>query len=125
MYARKEIARLLKESGAVLRRGKHSVWHLPNGRNFVESVSPSDHRAPHTSLALLRRLLGAHDPERGSPGEPPERKPKLRSQTSASTRRRPEEINLLKLSGIIKAPLKERVSALLEEVRSNRRPSKS
>lgn len=48
----------LKRSGAVLVRQKnHQVWRLPNGRNYVMSQTPSDHRAARNQLKVLRRLL--------------------------------------------------------------------
>ena len=54
-----EVDRLLEESGAVLvRQNKHYVYRLPNGRSFVKSKTPSDHRGAHNSLQDLRRMLG-------------------------------------------------------------------
>ena len=54
-----EVDRLLEQSGAVLiRQNKHYVYKLPNGKSFVRSKTPSDHRAAHNSLQDLRRMLG-------------------------------------------------------------------
>lgn len=52
------IIKALKSCGAVLLRQKnHQVWRLPNGRNYVISQTPSDHRAARNQLKVLRRLL--------------------------------------------------------------------
>jgi hypothetical protein len=49
---------MLRASGASLvRRKRHQVWRLPNGRNFVHSSSASDHLGVRNAVADLRRLL--------------------------------------------------------------------
>ena len=48
----------LDDAGAVfVRRSKHLIFRLPNGRNFVVAVTPSDHRAERQQLTQLRRLV--------------------------------------------------------------------
>ncbi len=55
---RRHIISLLDEAGAVLvRTKKHKVYKLRNGQIFVQSGSPSDHRADVNQLCLLRRML--------------------------------------------------------------------
>ena len=54
----KQIQEMLRTSGASLvRRKRHQVWRLPNGRNFVHSSSGSDHLGARNAVADLRRLL--------------------------------------------------------------------
>lgn len=48
----------LKRAGAwLVRAHKHQVWRLPDGRNFVMSSSPSDHRAAQNQMRTLKRML--------------------------------------------------------------------
>lgn len=48
----------LRDCGAVLiRANKHRVYRLPNGRNFVASVSPSDTNGERNAMRDLRRAL--------------------------------------------------------------------
>jgi hypothetical protein len=55
---RRNINSLLEEAGAVLiRTKKHKVYRLRTGQIFVQSGSPSDHRAEINQLCLLRRIL--------------------------------------------------------------------
>jgi hypothetical protein len=54
----KQIQEMLRTSGASLvRRKRHQVWCLPNGRNIVHSSSGSDHLGVRNAVADLRRLL--------------------------------------------------------------------
>jgi len=54
----KNIRELLHMSGAVLvRNGRHKVFRLEDGRNFITSKTPSSQGAARKSLAMLRRLL--------------------------------------------------------------------
>ena len=53
-----EINRLLDTDRAELvRQGNHYVYKLSNGRQFVRSKTPSDHRSVLNELSQLRRLL--------------------------------------------------------------------
>lgn len=53
-----QIDQMLKATGAILkRRGKHEVWKLPNGRSFVRSKTPSDHRCARNQIRDLRRAV--------------------------------------------------------------------
>lgn len=59
-----EVKKLLDENGAVLvRRKKHKVYKLPDGRAVVMASTPSDHRATVKALTLLRRMLDGRLPE--------------------------------------------------------------
>ena len=53
----KELQRLLKAHGTLVRAKKHKVYRLDNGKTFVLAASPSDHRACKNALTDLRRLL--------------------------------------------------------------------
>jgi len=54
----KQIREMLGTSGArLVRRKRHQVWRLPNGRNFVHPTSGSDHLGVRNAVADLRRLL--------------------------------------------------------------------
>jgi hypothetical protein len=69
MNAADEVNRLLKEHNAVLvRQGKHLVYRLPNGQNFVLAKTSGDPaRAAKNNLSDLRRALGIvrEAPEKG------------------------------------------------------------
>jgi hypothetical protein len=53
------VDQMLAQQGAVLvRNKKHQVWQLPNGKKFVRSNTPSDHRAEANSASVLRKLIG-------------------------------------------------------------------
>lgn len=71
MNAEQEIERLLRENRAVLKRDTpHLVYEFPNGRKFTMSKTPSDWRAAHKALAVLRGVLGfTGNDGRGTPGE--------------------------------------------------------
>ena len=57
---KKKVLSLLKEIGAgFLRRRKHNIYRLPNGKPFVIPNTPSDKRAWANSLAQLRRAVKA------------------------------------------------------------------
>jgi hypothetical protein len=67
----KNIRELLHESGTVLvRDGRHKVFRLEDGQNFITSKTPSTQGAARESLATLRRLLD-HSRQR-TPAVPPE-----------------------------------------------------
>lgn len=54
------IEKLLQLCGAILiRKRKHRVYKLPNGRNFVIAATTSDCRAQANQMAELRRQLRA------------------------------------------------------------------
>src|SRR5690242_19135033 len=54
-----QVDALLKQSGARhLRQGKHHVWLLPNGKNFIQAKTASDYRSAANDLSKLRKLLG-------------------------------------------------------------------
>lgn len=70
-----EIERLLKNDGAVLKRDrKHLVWELANGKNFVQSKTPSDSHTSRNQLSELRRLLAL--PRTATISEPRKRREK-------------------------------------------------
>lgn len=70
MNAGAEVSKLLKESGAILKRDKkHEVWQLPNGNNFIRAKTPSDSNEALNNLTDLKRALGISAPDRGQPGE--------------------------------------------------------
>lgn len=51
------VLRALREAGASLKRvGKHLIYALPNGRNVVVGITPSDHHATKNAIAVIRRL---------------------------------------------------------------------
>lgn len=59
MSAKDEVMRLLADDGAVLIRAEcHLVYRLSNGRTYVLSATPSDHKAWHNALSNLRSVLG-------------------------------------------------------------------
>lgn len=79
MNAREAVNRLLKSSGAFLkRRNNHEVWQLPNGHNFVRACTPSDHRADQNNLSNLKHGLGIVDTAPKDANERRDRKPKRR-----------------------------------------------
>jgi len=48
----------LKEIGAkFVRKKKHEIWRLPNGRTVILSASPSDVHANSMQLRDIRRKL--------------------------------------------------------------------
>jgi hypothetical protein len=73
MNAEDELERLLKDSGAILvRKNKHAVYRLPNGRMFTRSLSPSVRNVATVELACLRRTLSL--PAEIRPEAKPEKK---------------------------------------------------
>lgn len=49
---------LLEQCHAVeLKTNNHVKWKLPDGRIFVMSRTPSDWRAAHKRLSMLKRML--------------------------------------------------------------------
>lgn len=47
----------LADAGAVyVRTGRHHIYRLPNGRNVVLSISPSDNYAIAQQLRTLRKV---------------------------------------------------------------------
>jgi hypothetical protein len=68
MDAKKELDKLLKDSGAQLKRSrKHLIWELPDGRKFTHSATPGDMRAYDNALSDLRKLLGIRREVRKNP----------------------------------------------------------
>ena len=58
MNPEKELAQLLKKSGAVLIRSKkHNVYRLPNGQIHSVSKSPSDFRTTRNSIKYLKKQI--------------------------------------------------------------------
>jgi hypothetical protein len=116
-----EVTHLLEMDRAVLKRCKtHNVWQLSNGKTFVQSRTPSDKRAALNCLTGLRRLLEIERPARVSV---PRSKPKAPPRVDfGETKRRTEAsfCNNLKLAGVVRSSLQDRVSALLDELRRNR-----
>lgn len=67
--AEEELARLLRESGAVLvRKNRHLVYRLPNGQMYTMAATPSDFRAADNQLRQLRKVLGMKRETRKNPG---------------------------------------------------------
>lgn len=52
----KELDRLLKEHGTLVRQKNHKVYDI-FGQTFVVSKTASDHRAAKNRLAMLRRMI--------------------------------------------------------------------
>lgn len=57
----KELDRLLKEHGTLVRQKNHKVYDI-FGQTFVVSKTASDHRAAKNRLALLRRMIETNMP---------------------------------------------------------------
>lgn len=59
-----QIDRLLKQDGAqLLRKKKHAVYRLSNGKNFVLPSTGSDSRGSRNALKGLENLLGLRSAE--------------------------------------------------------------
>ena len=120
MSPEEEVNRILHKYHAVLKRSnKHNVWQFPNGQTFVTPKSPSDHRSRDNNLSYLKRLLGLNTTDRGQPGE---RRVKYRPNVPAAqpSPRLPyliENRDAMKLAGLVRATLSERISALVNEMR--------
>jgi hypothetical protein len=57
MTSRSEIEQLMQSAGAVLvRRSKHLIWRLPNGRMMTTSCTPS-HPCIFKIKSTLRRRM--------------------------------------------------------------------
>jgi hypothetical protein len=71
------LERLIEEHGGVLvRQKKHKVYRFPNGATFTVASTPECPLAYDNALAFLKTLLGVHSPNRGTPGERREKRPK-------------------------------------------------
>lgn len=57
MRINKVTATLQSHQAEVVRRTKHIIWKLPNGRIFVQPGTPSDWRAEKNQLSVIRRLV--------------------------------------------------------------------
>jgi hypothetical protein len=57
----KELDRLLKEHGTLVRQKNHKVYSV-FGQTFVVSKSASDHRAALNRLTMLRRMIADNMP---------------------------------------------------------------
>lgn len=54
-----KVQRLLESVGAFLvRKRKHEIWRLPNGKNHVVACTSSDKRSGHNSFSDLKHQLG-------------------------------------------------------------------
>lgn len=110
-----KIEQLLKESGAVLvRRKKHEVWRLPNGKIFVRSKTPSSRNTDKKSYSDLRNLLGIVDENRGKEGE---RRPKKTGGGRAENFNYRKSINTaladkLSSNGVLEEVLKREIRVL-------------
>ena len=71
MDAKEEVIRILREHRAqLIRRKKHPICRLPNGKILVTATSPSDKRGWRNCLAQLRRLQSIAPPLAGNlPGQ--------------------------------------------------------
>lgn len=110
---KERVDQLLKEHGAILvRKRKHEIWRLPNGRNFVRASTSSDKNSEYNNYSDLRKTLGL-TPEH-SEGQRREKKVKNgREEVFHYTR----EINTgladkLRLIGASESALKERIELL-------------
>lgn len=55
----KELKQKLKEVGAVfIRRNKHEIWRLPNGKTLTISASASDCNWERENIRLINKLCG-------------------------------------------------------------------
>lgn len=71
---------LIEEHGGVLvRQRKHRVYRFPNGTTFTVASTPECPFAYDNALSFLKTLLGVHPPDRGSPGERREKRPKRKT----------------------------------------------
>ena len=77
------LERLIEEHGGVLvRQKKHKVYRFPNGLTFTVSSTPECPLAYDNALSWLKNLLGVNPPDRGSPGERREKRPKRKTGSS-------------------------------------------
>lgn len=107
-----KVKELLKEHGAVLiRKKKHEVWRLPNGKNFVIAQSASDYRAEMNNLSDLRKMLGITN-EAVKSAKPKEYKP-VHKKHELPQHQRPvnnDLANKLKLVGVAEQSLSEKLA---------------
>jgi hypothetical protein len=62
MDPRSQATRILNSIGAVLvRKRKHEVWRLPDGKNWVRSSTPSDCHSDLNNLSQLKRTTGLEE----------------------------------------------------------------
>ena len=58
MRKSKLVEKALKECGAeFIRRNRHKIYRLPNGKIFTLSTTSSDRNAEKVQLSLLKKLL--------------------------------------------------------------------
>ncbi len=102
-----EIKRLLDEHGFKLQRqSKHAVWRNPEGKVWVCSVSPSDHRTYANALGDLRRMVG---------GRERKPQPKPREEKVRHRRKRPAPASGLSLEPTASKPtMREQLEALFK-----------
>lgn len=107
-----EVDLLLKNAGAVLiRKRKHEVWRLPDGRNFVRAQTPSDKKADVNSLTDLKKILGIKNENGG--GIRREKKQKNRREEIPHYQKNINPLaDKLRLTGITESALRERIEFL-------------
>jgi hypothetical protein len=103
-----EIKQLLDEHGFVLQRqSKHAVWRNPEGKVWVCSVSPSDHRTYANALGDLKRTIGVKTPK--TP-------PKAREGKIRRHRRQPAPASFVEPTASVGKPtMREQLEALFKD----------
>jgi len=115
---RKTLISLLKENGAkLIRSRKHKVYRLPNGRNYIESTTPST-PSDLNRLAALRKALDLPN-TRGQEGERRDKKP-LDKKPKTQTKYQPFEgasfAEKLQLQGVRESALETELQSLRDEM---------
>lgn len=111
---RQKATSLLKTLGAILvRKRKHEIWRLPDGRNWVRASTPSDSHSDANNFAQLKNLVGVEEiriknPDRvekkkhGGDGKRRQLQPVGNSQLA----------DALRLSGAAESVLRDRIREL-------------
>lgn len=113
-----EVARLLKEHSAVLKRKhKHFVWHIPGKGIFTQAKTSGDHMVAYAELKDLRHILGlvAVNDTSVSTKRKNEYRPKHQKQDAVAFKPTPFNSALadqLLMSGAAEAVLREEVESL-------------
>jgi hypothetical protein len=113
-----KVKQMLADVGATLKReGKHHVYELPNGKNFVVSATPSDTRGELNALSDLRHALGVvktkptsepRKPRKVKPGRAPSESWGLPAESSPFA-------SALRQSGLVEQQLRTRIGQLEAE----------
>ena len=118
MSTREQANKILRDVGAILlRKKKHEVYQLPDGRRFVRSSTPGCVSSSDNNLAELKTALGLHNEQRGAEGERREKKAKRQKAVERARFDKPvgSLADQLRRTGLVEDALRSQIETLTTE----------